>query len=111
MREAYVFVIPSSGVKVEVIARMIDKIAGGYIILSAIATYDAVHYILVKDQKSDKMKPTKEIIDKAARRGALLQDVQVIMWEFTKKRESDESVDWIEYAKKIIDLVEGKKGV
>jgi len=54
------------------------------------------------------MKPTKEMIDKAARRGALLQNVQVIMWEFTKKRESDESVDWIEYAKKIIDLVEGK---
>lgn len=48
------------------------------------------------------------MIDKAARRGALLQNVQVIMWEFTKKRESDESVDWIEYAKKIIDLVEGK---
>ncbi len=55
------------------------------------------------------MKPTKEIIDKAARRGALLQNVQVIMWEFVKKRESDESVNWIEYAGKIIDVVERKQ--
>jgi len=55
------------------------------------------------------MKPTKEMINKAARRGALLQNVQVIMWEFTKKRESDESVNWIEYAKKIIDVVEKKR--
>lgn len=54
------------------------------------------------------MKPTKEIIEKAARRGALLQNVQLIMWEFVKKRESDESVNWIEYAGKIVDVVEGK---
>lgn len=54
------------------------------------------------------MKPTKEIIEKAARRGALLQNVQLIMWEFVKKRESDESVNWIEYASKIVDVVEGK---
>jgi len=50
MREVHVFVIPSNGAKVEVIARMIDKIAGGYTILSAVATHDAVQYILVPVQ-------------------------------------------------------------
>lgn len=57
------------------------------------------------------MKPTQQMIDKAARRGALLQNVQVIMWEFVIKRDSNESVNWIEYANKIIDAVERKNKI